>query len=135
DAISHSQFWPKTCVFVIEDDPQNGFDHVDGHRSLCLVASPYTKRGAVVSHFYNQTSVLHTVERMLGLPPMNQMDSLAPLMKECFTPVPDFTPYTALPNRIPLDEMNKSLAELRGQELYWANQSLALPFDDVDQAD
>ena len=67
ERISQSRFWPKTCIFVIEDDPQNGFDHVDGHRSLCLVVSPYTKRGAVVSKFYNQTSVLHTMSRMFGI--------------------------------------------------------------------
>jgi YVTN family beta-propeller protein len=66
EAISKSKFWAKTCIFVIEDDPQDGFDHVDGHRSLCLVISPYTKRGAVVSEFYNQSSVLHTICRILG---------------------------------------------------------------------
>ena len=135
EAISQSRFWSKTCVFVIEDDPQDGFDHVDGHRSLCLVASPYTKRGAVVSRFYNQTSVLHTMERMLGLPPMNQMDALAPLMTQCFTSKPDFRSYTCLPNRIPLDEMNKQTSQLRGEELYWAQKSLEQSFDEPDQAD
>lgn len=104
EAISKSRFWPKTCIFVNEDDPQDGFDHVDGHRSLCLVVSPYTKRGAVVSKFYNQTSVLHTIERILGLPPMNQFDAAAPTMEDCFTAKPDLTPYTALKNNIPIDE-------------------------------
>jgi len=135
ERLSKSRFWPKTCIFVNEDDPQAGFDHVDGHRSLCLVVSPYTKRGAVVSKFYNQTSVLHTMQRMLGLPPMNQMDSLAPLMADCFTSRPNFTPYQCLTNNIPLDEMNKPLAQLNGKELYWAEQSLAQPLDQVDQAD
>lgn len=135
DAVTHSQFWAKTCMFVIEDDPQAGFDHVDGHRSLCLVASPYTKRGEVVSDFYNQTSVLHTMERILGLPPMNQMDSLAPLMTKCFSAKPDFSPYTHLPNQIPLDEMNKATTQLQGAELYWAQKSLEQSFDEVDQAD
>jgi hypothetical protein len=135
ERISQSRFWPKTCVFVIEDDPQNGFDHVDGHRSLCLVASPYTKRGEVVSKFYNQTSVLHTMSRMFGIPPMNQMVALSPLMTDCFTKKPDFQPYQCLPNQIPLDEMNKSTAELKGQELHWALKSLELPLDEVDQAD
>ena len=135
ERISQSRFWPKTCVFVIEDDPQNGFDHVDGHRSLCLVASPYTKRGAVVSKFYNQTSVLHTMSRMFGIPPMNQMVALSPLMTDCFTTKPDFQSYKSLPNQIPLDEMNKSTAELQGKELHWALKSLELPLDEVDQAD
>ena len=135
DGLSKSRFWPKTCIFVNEDDPQAGFDHVDGHRSLCLVVSPYTKRGAVVSKFYNQTSVLHTMQRMLGLPPMNQMDSLAPLMTDCFTSKPDFKTYTCLTNNIPLDEMNKATAQLSGKELYWAEQSLRQNFDEVDQAE
>lgn len=135
ERISQSRFWPKTCVFVIEDDPQNGFDHVDGHRSVCLVASPYTKRGAVVSKFFNQTSVLHTMSRMFGIPPMNQMVALSPLMTDCFTTKPDFQPYKCLPNQIPLDEMNKSTAELHGQELHWALKSLELPLDEVDQAE
>jgi hypothetical protein len=106
EAISKSRFWPKTCIFVNEDDPQDGFDHVDGHRSLCLVVSPYTKRGAVVSKFYNQTSVLHTIERFLGLPPMNQLDALAPTMEDCFTSTANLTPFTALKNIVPLDEPN-----------------------------
>jgi hypothetical protein len=120
---------------VNEDDPQNGFDHVDGHRSLCLVVSPYTKRGAVVSQFYNQTSVLHTMSRMFGIPPMNQMVALAPLMTDCFTAKPDFTPYQCRPNQIPLDEMNKSAADLRGDALHWACKSLEQEWDDVDRAD
>jgi len=106
EAISQGRYWPETCIFVNEDDPQNGFDHVDGHRSLCLVISPYTKRGAVVSHFYNQTSVLHTMERMLGLGPMNQLDAMAPTMEDCFTEKADLTPYVLVKNNIPLDEMN-----------------------------
>jgi YVTN family beta-propeller protein len=135
ERISQSRFWPKTCIFAIEDDPQAGFDHVDGHRSLCMVASPYTRRGAVVSKFYNQTSVLHTMSRMFGIPPMNQMVALSPLMTDCFTSKPDFKPYRCRPNRIPLDEMNKATAELQGDELHWALKSLELPLDEVDQAE
>lgn len=135
EGVSRSRFWPKTCVFVIEDDPQDGFDHVDGHRSLCLVASPYTRRGAVVSRFYNQTSVLHTMQRMLGLPPMNQMDAMAPLMGECFTDRPDFRPYTALPARVPLDELNPPRSGLRGEALRWANASRRQRWDKFDMAD
>ena len=133
--ISRSKFWPKTCIFVIEDDPQSGFDHVDGHRSICLIASPYTKRHEVISRFYNQTSVLHTMELILGIPPMNQMDSLAPVMSECFTNTPDLTPYSALPNQIPLDEMPKPIAQLHGKELYWAKKLAAMRFDEPDLND
>ena len=118
-----------------EDDPQNGFDHVDGHRSLCLVVSPYTKRGAVVSKFYNQTSVLHTMSRMFGIPPMNQMVAAAPLMTDCFNGTPNFSSYRCRPNQVPLDEMNKEVSELQGAELHWALQSIAEPFEEVDRAD
>jgi YVTN family beta-propeller protein len=135
DKISHSQFWPKSCIFVIEDDPQAGFDHVDGHRSICLVASPYTKRRAVVSDFYNQTSVLHTMEQMLGLPPMNQMDAMSPLMTRCFTTTPNFTPYNCQTNRIALNEVNKPAAPAKTQAAYWQTKSLEQNFEQVDQAD
>jgi YVTN family beta-propeller protein len=133
EALSRSKYWPKTCVFIIEDDPQNGFDHVDGHRSICLVASPYTKRGAVVSHFYNQTSVLHTIGRIFGCPPMNQMDASAPLMYDCFTEEPDFSPFVALPANVPLDELNKPLALLGPEERRWAERSLAQDFGGPDR--
>jgi DNA-binding beta-propeller fold protein YncE len=106
DALSHSKFWPKMAIFVIEDDAQDGFDHVDGHRSFCLVASPYARRGAVVSKFYNQTSVIHTILRILGVSPMNQFDAFAPLMMECFQAAPDLTPYTFKPNQVQIDLLN-----------------------------
>jgi YVTN family beta-propeller protein len=104
EALSRSRYWAKTVAFINEDDPQNGFDHVDGHRSVCLVASPYSRGRGVVSKFYNQTSVLHTMLRILGLPPLNQRDAASPLMTACFGPKPDLRPYTARENRIPLDE-------------------------------
>jgi hypothetical protein len=135
ERISTSRFWPKTCIFVNEDDPQNGFDHVDGHRSLCLVVSPYTKRGAVISRFFNQTSVLHTICRIFGIPPMNQMVALAPPMTPCFTPKPDFTPYRHRPNQVRLDEMNPSTAALNEKALRWAIQSAEQNLDDPDRAD
>jgi YVTN family beta-propeller protein len=107
EAVSHSRFWPKTCIFVEEDDPQNGFDHVDGHRSTCLVVSPHTRRGEVVSKFYNQTAVLHTICQILGLPPMNQMVASAPTMEDCFIDKPDRRPFDVVKNLIALDEPNK----------------------------
>jgi hypothetical protein len=134
EGISRSKFWAKTCIFVIEDDPQDGFDHVDGHRSIGLVISPYTKRGKVVSKFYNQTSVLHTMQRMLGVPALNQMDALAPLMTDCFQSKPDFRPYTCQPNPIPLDELNPPVSALQGKAKALAQQSLGLNFKQVDAA-
>lgn len=113
EAISHSKFWKDTVIFVNEDDPQDGFDHVDGHRSPCLVISPYTRRGMVVSNFYNQTSVLRSIEHILGIPPMNRFDASSPLMSACFQTKPDFTPYVALANQTPLDEVTQSATKSR----------------------
>jgi YVTN family beta-propeller protein len=135
EAVSKSKFWPKTCIFIVEDDPQNGFDHVDGHRTVALVVSPYTKRKAVDSTNYNQTGMVKTIELILGLPPMNQLDLSATPMRKCFQAEPDLTPFTCLPNTIPLDEMNPSLKKLTGKALYWAKKSLEMNFDEEDQAD
>jgi len=106
EAFSHSQFWKETVIFGIEDDPQNGFDHVSGYRTTAYCISPYTKRGAVISTQYNTTSILRTIEQILGLPPMNQFDATAVPMFDCFTSSPDFRPFESVPNRVPLDEMN-----------------------------
>lgn len=127
EAISKSKFWAKTAIFINEDDPQGGFDHVDGHRSVCLVASPYTRRGAVVHQFYNQTSVLHTMLQILGLPPMNQQDAASNIMFECFTDKADERPYTAKPANIPLDELAKASTELTGEAKHWASIREHLP--------
>ena len=108
EAVTKSAFASNTVIFVIEDDPQSGYDHVDGHRSICLVISPYTKRAQTISSFYNQAGVLHTMEQILGLPPMNQQDALGPVMSDCFNDIPDFTPYTALTNQINLVTGSKS---------------------------
>jgi YVTN family beta-propeller protein len=106
EAFSKSRFWKETVIFGIEDDPQNGFDHVSGYRTTAYCISPYTKRQIVVSTQYNTTSLLRTIEQILGLPPMNQFDATATPMFDCFTSTPDFTPFEAVPNRIPLDQMN-----------------------------
>jgi YVTN family beta-propeller protein len=106
EAVSRSRFWPETCLFVIEDDPQSGWDHVSGYRTIAQVISPYTRRGAVISTQYNQTSLVRTMELILGLPPMHQLDATATPMSDCFTNHADLTPFVALPNNIPLDRMN-----------------------------
>ena len=135
EAVSRSKFWPRTCILVTEDDPQNGFDHVDGHRTVGLAISPYTKRKVVDSTNYNQTGLVKTIELMLGLPPMTQLDLTATPMLGCFTDKPDLTPYTAAKNRIPLDEMNKSVSELKGKAREFALRSLELDLDVEDRAD
>jgi YVTN family beta-propeller protein len=136
EALSHSKFWRDTCVFVVQDDPQNGFDHIDGHRTVALAISPYTKRHALDSTHYNQTSMVRTMELVLGLPPMNQLDASATPMASCFTDQPDLTPYQSLPNNIPLDQMNPPLADIRNpRQRQWAEVSLKLNLDEVDEAD
>ena len=134
EAVSHSKFWTNTCLFAIEDDPQSGWDHVSGYRTTAYVASAYTKRGAVVHTQYNQTSVLRTMELMLGLPPMNQMDATATPMFDCFIGTPDFTPFDAVTNKVPLDEMNKSAREISDSQLRKdAYVSAKLPLEKEDQ--
>ena len=106
EAISHSRFWKDTVILGIEDDPQAGWDHVSGYRTTAYCISPYTKRHMEVGTQYNTTSLLRTIEQILGLPPMNQFDATATPMADCFTATPDFTPFEAVPNQIPLDQMN-----------------------------
>jgi YVTN family beta-propeller protein len=106
EAVSRGRFWPQTCIFVIEDDPQNGWDHVSGFRTTAYVISPYSRLRRTVSTQYNQTSVIRTMELILGLPPMNQLDATATPMADCFTNTPDLAPFTPLPNNIPLNQMN-----------------------------
>ena len=134
EAVSHSKFWTNTCLFAIEDDPQNGWDHVSGYRTTAYIASAYTRRGAVVHTQYNQTSLLRTMELMLGLPPMNQMDATATPMFDCFTNQPDFAAFDAVTNNVPLDEMNKSPREISDSQLRKdATVSARLPLDKEDQ--
>ena len=108
EAFSRSRFWPETAIFGIEDDPQNGWDHVSGYRTTAYCVSPYTKRGEVVRTQYNTTSLLRTIEQILGMPPMNQFDATAVPMFDCFTDTPDLRPFSSVPNRVPLDRLNPS---------------------------
>ncbi|MBI4660572.1 MAG: phosphoesterase [Verrucomicrobia bacterium] len=134
EAIGHSRFWKETCIFAIEDDPQGGWDHVSGYRTTAYVASPYTKRGAVVSTQYNQPGMLRTIELILGLPPMNQMDAAATPMSDCFTSTPDFTPFKSVPNNVPLDELNPDRKAIKDPvQRRYAELSERLPLEQVDK--
>jgi DNA-binding beta-propeller fold protein YncE len=112
EAISHSRFWKDTVIFAIEDDPQAGWDHVSGYRTTAYCISPYTKRHTEVGTQYNTTSLVRTIEQILGLPPMNQFDATATPMTDCFTATPDFAPFDAVPNQVPLDQMNPAARAL-----------------------
>ena len=95
--ISHSRFWKSTAIFVMEDDTQNGVDHVDGHRGPVWVISPYSRPDVVNDNYYNQVDAVRTIENILGIKPMNQEDGTATPMYSAFTDHPDFAPYNALP--------------------------------------
>ena len=112
DHLSKSRIWKESAVFVLEDDAQNGPDHVDAHRSPAFVISPYAKRNAVVSRMYSTTSVLRTIELILGIPPMSQYDAAAIPMWECFTTTPDVTPFTAIPAKYNIKEMNTKVSSI-----------------------
>ncbi|MFM9031532.1 MAG: alkaline phosphatase family protein, partial [Opitutaceae bacterium] len=135
EALSRSRFWPEMAILAIEDDPQAGWDHVSGYRTTAYCISPWTRRGAIVSTQYNTTSLLRTIGQILGLPPMNQFDASAAPMSDCFTDTPDFTPFTAVPANIPLDQMNppaKAIADpvLRADAI----ASAGMNFREVDRA-
>ena len=132
EALSKSRFWKNTVIFVTEDDSQSGWDHISAYRTVGLVISPYSKRNKVVHTAYNQPSMVHTIEQILGIPPMNIMDAIAPLMTECFTDTLDLKSYKAVKNQIPLDEMNKKLAVLKGKSLHYAKKSMEVQFDHID---
>ncbi|MEV0035280.1 alkaline phosphatase family protein [Streptomyces sp. NPDC050804] len=104
DEISHSKYWKDSAIFIAEDDSQAGLDHVDGHRAPVQIISPYAQHGVVDSHYYSQITMIRTIEQILGIRPMNQKDSAATPMASAFTKKPDLTPFTALPNRIPLTD-------------------------------
>lgn len=134
DALSHSRFWSDTCLFAIEDDPQAGWDHVSGYRTTCYIVSAYTKRGQTVSTRYNQVSLVRTMELILGLPPMNQMDATASPMTDVFMPTPDFSPFYSVPNSYPLDTINPPAKKVANPVLRKdAIASEKLPLDEADR--
>jgi DNA-binding beta-propeller fold protein YncE len=134
EAFSHSEFWPEMAIFAIEDDPQAGWDHVSGYRTTAYVASPFAKRGAKVSTHYNTTSMLRTIEQILGLSPMNLFDASATPMFDCFTDEADVRPYDAVEVSVPLDQMNPTPQSIREPLLRnLAEISATLNFSEVDR--
>jgi YVTN family beta-propeller protein len=134
EAISKSRYWTSSAIFVTEDDSQDGLDHVDGHRSVGLVISPFTKRHRVDSTFYTIINMYRTMEQILGLPPLNQFDLAAEPMFSVFSSKPDSKSFKALPNQIPLDEMNPSLAGLSGLQRELAEFSLTIKSSEPDSS-
>ena len=128
DAVSHSELWGSTAIFAIEDDSQNGPDHVDSHRAPVWVISPYTHRGVVDSTMYNQMSVLRTMEMILGLRPMTQFDAAARVMFGSFARTPNAQPYSVIAPKVSLTERNPENAPM-------AAESKQMDFSDADLAD
>lgn len=128
EAISHSRFWKDTVIFVIQDDTQGGLDHVDSHRTYGLVISPWTQKQMVDSTHYSTQSMLLTMEKILGLPPMSSYDAHATPILKPFLGKPDFTSYTALPEGPELNDKNPAKTAL-------AALSKKLDWTDIDRAD
>jgi YVTN family beta-propeller protein len=126
EAVSKSRYWPETAIFVIEDDAQNGPDHVDAHRTVGLVVSPYTKRKHLDSTQYQTVSMVRTIELILGLAPLSQHDAAAKPMFASFTDRPDLTPYKHEAARIDLEAWNSPLA-------YGADRSNKMDFSAYDK--
>ncbi|KAA1399601.1 alkaline phosphatase family protein [Aeromicrobium ginsengisoli] len=104
DEISHSKYWKSSAIFVVEDDSQAGVDHVDGHRAPVQVISPWAAHGTTVSTYYSQISLVRTIEQILGAEPLNQKVAAATPMYDAFRSKANLTPFTAVPNQIPLTE-------------------------------
>ena len=134
EALSHSPFWKKMAIFVVEDDAQAGVDHVDGHRTVALAISPWIRRGFVDSTFYSHPSLLKTIELILGLPSLSLFDLIANDLRASFTDQPDFTPYTHELPRQSIFDVNPRLSALRGQARRDALDSLRMRFDVPDAA-
>jgi YVTN family beta-propeller protein len=157
DALSHSPYWGSTAIFIIEDDPQDGADHVEAHRSTLVVVSPWVRHGAVVSSHYDMASLWRTIELLLGLPPQSQSTAGAAPMLDLWASEPDLTPYEYIPSNLP-EEFNPAattrLAELsarldfttidnapglgrilwehmKGEPAPWASMPLPVDLDDV----
>ena len=116
EALSHSRFWTSMAILVVEDDAQNGVDHIDGHRTVALAISPYARRGAIDSTFYSQPSMVKTVELMLGLPALSMFDLVATDMRASFLDAgaaPDLTPYTAVVPAQSIYDVNRRVGRSR----------------------
>eukprot|EP01037_Dinobryon_pediforme_P008436 gene8436-8524_t len=111
DYLSTSKIWKESLVVILEDDAQNGPDHVDAHRSPVFLAGPYVKRNAVIHNMYSTSGVLRTIELILGLPPMSQYDAAATPLYECFTSKPNFSPYTVKAAQVDLEQRNVAVNE------------------------
>jgi YVTN family beta-propeller protein len=134
EALTKTPFWEKMAIFVVEDDAQDGVDHVDGHRTVALAISPYVRREYVDSTMYSHLSMLKTIELVLGLPSLSLFDLTANSMRASFTDEPDFSQYEAQTPEQSLFEINPPLKALRGEALRAARDSMRMRFEVPDAA-
>jgi YVTN family beta-propeller protein len=150
DIISHSPYWRDTAIFILEDDAQNGSDHVDSHRSFAYVISPYSKRGVTISTNYDTVNMLRTIEDVLGINHLNFRDADAAPMADLFTRKPDYTPYSAIipgglctapvdPNLVPACQnptakITSAVPQLH-DAAWWAAKTKGFDFSDADRID
>ena len=129
--ISNSSIWKESAIFVLEDDAQNGPDHIDAHRSPAFVISPYIKRNSVNSSMFSTSGMLRTIELILGLPPMSQYDAAAVPFSDCFTSNPDFKPYRVRAANVDLEQRNVAWnkSAQRSQEWNFAKEDAAPDLD------
>ena len=127
DRVTHSRYWPETAIFIIEDDAQDGPDHVDARRTTGYVISPYIRRNTIDSTLYTTSSMLRTIELLLGLPPMSQYDAAANPMYASFGDQPDLAPFDHVKPEV--DVMAKNTPRS-----YGARRSAKMDFSDVDEA-
>ena len=129
--LSKSSIWKESVVFILEDDAQNGPDHIDAHRSPVFVAGPYVKRNTVSHNMYSTSGVLRTIELILGLPPMSQYDAAAVPLFDCFTSKPDFSPYTAKPAQVNLEQRNVAVngSSKRSEKFNFAKEDAVPDFE------
>jgi phospholipase C len=136
DRVSHSPIWRYSAIFVVQDDAQDGADHVEGHRITSLVASPYARRGAVVSTHYDQVSVIRTIELILGMKPTYMYDALARPMWEAFQSTPDTRAFSRSSIPAPLmDERNVAHAPMARASKRWTWVADAVPQDFMNRMD
>jgi phosphoesterase family protein len=132
EGLSKSRFWADSLILVVEDDAQDGLDHVDGHRTVALAIGPHVRRAAVDSNHYNHTSMVRTIQEIFGIPPRTKFLKNARAMTSIFTAQADTSAYQCLQPKVALDEMNPPLKALDGRKLWAAKQSLAMNWNDPD---
>ncbi len=132
EALTRSRFWDSTVVFVTQDDSQSGWDHVSAYRTTGFIISPYSRLQKTIRTNYNQTCIVRTIEQILGIPPMNVMDATALPMFDCFLSDLNKAPFIALKNNIPIEQMNKSSAALRGKAKEYSLLSSSHKLNEID---